>query len=100
MTETVEVPLPLTLEEIITQWVEADPPLEPEALLSALYTREDTLKIVFNLAGAQFGLMPFIVSEVLAQVGLGTPMSDEERALIHRNFQAGMEEIRRQMGGG
>lgn len=65
-----------------------------EALVGALQEREDQMKDRLGMAGAQFGLFPFIVAAVLVDVGLGTPPSDEERALIHNTFNEGMSALR------
>lgn len=79
-----------SIDEVIARYTVAD----PEGLKGALLNREDGMKDVLNLAGAQFGLYPFIVAEVLAQVGLGTPLSEEERTYIRQEFVAGMENLR------
>lgn len=81
-----------TVHEIVSQHANAT----PEALVAALLAREDEMRDRLYLAGAQFGLFPFIVTEVLAEVGLGTPPSEAERAMIHHNFVAGMEDLQRQ----
>lgn len=96
MTEAPEERQPQTLREIVDNFNGED----KEVLYSALLSREDAMREYLNLAGMQFGLYPFIVTEVLTQVGFGTPPSTEERELIRRNFVEGMEELRRQMGGG
>jgi hypothetical protein len=70
-----------------------------EDLEAALLAREDAMRDALNLGGVQFGLYPFIVSEVLTTVGLGTPPSEEARAMIRTNFINGMEDLRRQFGG-
>lgn len=64
-----------------------------DALVGALQEREDNIKQRLNIAGTQFGLMPFIVAAVLVDVGLGTPPSDEERALIQQNYVNGMRAL-------
>lgn len=69
-------------------------------LTGALIAREDTMADAFRLAGMQFGLYPWIVAEVFADVGIGTPPSEQERQMIHQSFVAGMEELRRQFGQG
>lgn len=65
-------------------------------LHAALVAREDNMADMLRLAGQQFGAAPFAVAEVIAQVGLGTTPSEEERALIRASFIAGMEDLRRQ----
>lgn len=69
-------------------------------LTSALVEREDVIKEQLSMAGMQFGLFPQIVAEVLAEVGMGSPLSTEQRALIRTQFTTLMEEIQRQQGGG
>lgn len=72
-------------------------------LEAALVAREDGIADVLRLAGQQFGLMPEIVAEVLAEVGLGTPPDEVTRDLIRTNYVALMERLqeehRRQHGG-
>ena len=70
----------------------------PDGLKQALLDREDNIADMLRLAGAQFGTFPQIVAEVLCQVGLGTPLPQEERSMIHQQFHAVIEELRRQYG--
>jgi hypothetical protein len=65
-----------------------------EALVGALQEREDNMRERLNMAGQQFGLMPFIVAAVLMDVGLGTPPSPEEEQLIRQNYINGVQAIR------
>ncbi len=69
----------------------ATPP--PEALVAALVAREEAIVGILHLAGQQFGLFPQIVAEVLAQVGMGEPKSQQERAMIRNSFNILMERI-------
>ena len=85
-----------TIDEVLNNYTVTD----QEGLRRALLAREDGMKDILTLAGAQFGLYPFIVAEVLAQVGLGTEPSEEERVYIRRAFEVGMEELRRQFESG
>lgn len=73
--------------------------VNPETLMALLIAREDNMADHLRLAGAQFGLLPWIVAEVVAELGLGTPLSDEERQMVRQNFVNGMEELRRQAEG-
>lgn len=77
-----------TIAEVVAQEHES-----PEALVAALVEREEYIKQVLTLAGAQFGLRPFIVAEVLAEVGLGNALSEEERAYVHQTYIHGMEQL-------
>ena len=92
----------LSLDYILEHSV-VDGEFKPDALRAMLVTREDLMADHLRLAAQQFGLMPQIVAEVVAQLGLGTQPTEEERALIHQNFVALMEQIaeaRRQAFGG
>lgn len=71
-----------------------------KALGASLLSREDAIADSLRMAGVQFGLYPQIVAEVLAEVEMGTPPNEEERALIRAQFVNLMEELRRQHGGG
>jgi len=66
------------------------------ALRAALWEREDNIADTLRLAGVQFGLFPQIVAEVLAEVGVGTPISADQRELIRNQFNALMEQLRQQ----
>ncbi len=65
----------------------------------ALINREDAMVEVLHLAAMQFGLFPQIVAEVLAEVGMGTPKTPEERAMIRRQFTDLMTAIQRAQSG-
>lgn len=67
-------------------------------LTSNLVERENLMADMFRLAGIQFGLYPWIMAEVFADVGIGTPPDETTRAMIRTQFVHGMEELRRQMG--
>lgn len=78
--------------------------VQTDGLEAALLAREDNMADILRLAGAQFGMYPFIVAEVLRQVGIGTPLSEEEQQMIHEAYVNGMnaliEEQRRAQEGG
>lgn len=88
-----------TLAEVLDQF---DLGGSRDALLEALYAREDELGDGMRIAGAQFGLYPSIVAKVLTDLGVGTPVADEMKAMIDFEFANTMAEIRRQWeeGGG
>jgi hypothetical protein len=67
-------------------------------LIKELTAREDFMADQLRAAGAQFGLYPEIVAEVLATVGIGTQPSPEERQIIRQNFVALMERLQRDNG--
>ena len=83
----------VTIADIVGRYVDdpANPP--PETLIDALVGREEAMAVSLRLAGVQFGMYPQIVAEVLAEVGMGVPMSEQERLLIRQQFQALMEQI-------
>src|SRR5262245_9856792 len=64
-----------------------------------LLAREDLMAAGLHQAGMNFGLFPQIVAETLAEVGLGTPKSEAERAMIRTNFVNLMEAIQRAQSG-
>lgn len=70
-----------------------------ERMYESLVNREDAMAEVMFLAGMQFGLFPQIVAEVLAEVGLGTPKSEDEREMIRHSFTNLMEQLRRAQSG-
>ena len=69
-------------------------------LTVALVERENEMADLFRMAGIQFGLYPWIVAEVFAEVGIGTPPTDEARAMIRQQFLDGMAQLRAQFGEG
>lgn len=87
-----------TLSHVLSHFPEV-----PEETRSRMYAqlvnREDAMVGILHMAGVQFGLFPQIVAEVLAEVGLGTPRSDEEREMIRLSFNTLMEQIQRAQSG-
>jgi hypothetical protein len=65
-----------------------------DRLEAALIEREDGVADLLRLAGAQFGMFPEIVAEVLVTVGVGSPISETERAMVRQQFVALMERLR------
>lgn len=63
-------------------------------MVAALVEREDGIADILRLAGAQFGMYPQIVAEVLAEAGLGSPLAEPERAMVRRQFIELMEQLR------
>lgn len=83
----------VTLEEILDSFQ-----LETEVrdtLLARLRDREDGIADYLRLAGMQLGMMPGLVSGVIVNSTLGTPLGDEEKLLIAEQFNAAIEELRR-----
>lgn len=68
------------------------------ALRTLLLVREDGMADHLRLAAQQFGMYPEIVAEVMAEVGLGTPVSDEARMLIRNNFVTLMRRLQSEQG--
>ena len=87
-----------SLHHVLNQFTEVDQ-VTRQRMQHALVQREDAIVELLHLAGAQFGLFPQIVAEVLAQVGLGTPKTDAEREMIRRQFVELMEQIQRAQSG-
>jgi hypothetical protein len=85
-----------TIESVVRQHYDdpATPP--PEALVQALVERENTMADMFRMAGIQFGLYPQIMAEVFAEVGIGSPISPEQRQMVRTQFIALMQEFERQ----
>lgn len=101
MTAQDEAPRVTSLELALGQWMEANPDIQALEddrwlvdLQERLLAREDNIADMLRLAGVQFGLFPQIVAEVLADVGLGTPISEEQRTLIRRQFVELMDQLR------
>lgn len=63
-----------------------------------LLEREDRIADLLRIAGAQYGVYPQIVSEVIASIGIGTPPTEEERALIRQNYINLLAWLREQHG--
>lgn len=83
----------VSIADIVTRHY-ADPATPPpESLIASLMEREEAMADVLRQAGLQFGLFPQIVAEVLAQVEMGQPIPTEQRAMIHSQFHALMEQI-------
>lgn len=84
----------LWAERSLSKWQRrALKPAQREALAALFEAREDAALDYMRLAGAQFGMYPFIVAKVLAQTGLGTPLSDQEQQAIHDAYVAGMNAL-------
>lgn len=90
---------PQSIREIVAEYAGSSG-LEArhEALIAALYAREDNIGDLLRLAGQQFGMYPQIVSEVLAQVGVGTPLDETTREFIRAQFVTLMQQLREQHG--
>ena len=93
-----EMPVPQvpSLRTILTMRLGTS--MQVEALLAELLDREDQIADLLRLAGQQFGAEPAFVAEVLAVAGLGTPLSADERLVVHEQFHATMERLRREYG--
>lgn len=82
-----------TIEEIVGQNHDA-----PDALIAALTDREDKIADNIRMAAIQFGAMPQFTAKVLMDLGLGSPVSEEQRALIDAQFLDTINQMREQVG--
>jgi hypothetical protein len=82
----------MTLAYCIEQATQ-DGVVNTDVLKALLLAREDNMADHLRLAGAQFGLFPELVAAVIADLGLGTLPTDEERIIIRNNFIAKMREL-------
>lgn len=87
---------PQSIRSLVEGWHADD---DRETLIAALVAREDNMADLLRMAGVQFGLYAEIVSEVLAQIGLGTAPTEEERAFIRQQFINLMNRLRQEHQG-
>jgi hypothetical protein len=85
-----------SITDTVTAAMPGLPGEKQTALIAALTEREDRMADLLRMAGHQFGLYPWIVAEVFAQVGIGTAPDTTTRAMIRVQFEQGMEELARQ----
>lgn len=85
--------LPEPIAALVDQWVAEGAP--PEVLTARLVEREEQVADVLRLAGQSYGVLPQIMAEVFAQIRLGTPISTEQRALIHSQYHRVIDAIHR-----
>jgi len=92
--------IPITsLDRVLNEWVETqglwhDVSDDDVAVLrSRLIAREENIKTILAVAGRQFALPSEVVAEVLAQVGLGEPLDQATRNLIHDRYQDAVNKI-------
>lgn len=109
MTEQIdlEVPVPPSLEEVLRQWAKdqgfVGSPREQDYLRSlqaVLVTRENQIADFLRLAGVKFNLFPQVVSKVLMDVGIGEPVTDEQRRYIDGQFADLLQHLRDEHGFG
>jgi|SRR5262245_21234074 len=95
MTEQMEQPKVPSLVDVLDEWQSTHDQYRDarEELQAALTAREDAMADVLRLAGVQYGLFPQIVAEVLAEVGLGTPLDDTARDHVRANYVALMQQL-------
>lgn len=82
----------MTLDYCIEQATQ-DGVVNIDVLRALLVAREDNMADHLRLAGAQFGMIPELVAAVVADLGLGTIPSEEEKAIIRQNFVNKMREL-------
>lgn len=66
--------------------------LDLNKLEEMILAQEDGIADYFRLAAVQYGLFAAIVDEVLADSGLGTPLSKEDREAVHTRWHACIDE--------
>jgi hypothetical protein len=75
-----------------------------QRLIDALIEREDRIADALRIAGTNLGTFPELVAKVLADVGLGSPVDAETKALLDMQFVQRVnwlnEQFRRNQGGG
>lgn len=73
---------------------------DPERLKLVLVAREQSALDLLREEATRFGLFAEIVAEKLAATGLGEVLADEERAYIHRQYEALMARLEAEWGHG
>lgn len=71
-----------------------------EQLITDLTQREDLIGDMLRQAGTQLGTFPEFVAKVLADVGLGTPVSEEHQAYLNQQFATRLEWLQQQFRDG
>lgn len=94
------MPRPDSIADVVTKVLDghADA-IDQAGLVLALTIREEEIADLLRLAGAQFNLFPEIIAEMFAQVGLGRPITEEQRVMIHAQFHALMARLAAEFGG-
>lgn len=87
----------MTLEYCLQQ-ATTDGNVNPDVLRALLVAREDNMADMLRLAGQQFGLFPELVAEVVAELGMGSQPTPEERQIIRNNFVEKMRELSQGQG--
>lgn len=67
-----------------------------DQMIADLIQREDLIADMLRLAGSQLGTFPEFVAKVLADVGLGTPVTPEIQEHLNKQFAARMEWLQEQ----
>lgn len=81
-----------SLDFVLSEWMTAWPdavPADDSALVdlrTRLIDREENMKTILGLAAQQWAIFPHVAPEFFAIVGLGEPLDDETRALIHAQY--------------
>lgn len=88
-----------TIKEVVAKYENLIGERVAEEMAAELLAREDELMDQLRMVGVQqFGVYPEFIAEVLAALGLGTPLSTEARTMVHNNFHARLEQLRRDSG--
>ena len=64
-----------------------------DKMVESLEAREDAICDFLRLAGIQLGMYPQLVTKVLMDAGLGSPVTDVQREYINAQFEATIQEI-------
>jgi hypothetical protein len=86
-----------SIADVVTQAHAEEVP--PDVLTARLIAREDEFALAFHMAGAQFGMFPEIIAEVFAELHFGSPITQEQRAMVHNQFVALMNRLAAEHGG-
>ena len=70
-----------------------------DEVIRLLIQREDMIADNLRLAATQLGTFPELVAKVMADVGLGSPVSDEQKQLLDQQFVARIQWLQQQFGG-
>lgn len=69
------------------------------ALIEELISREQGIATTLSVIGIEnFGLHPEFIADVFAQLGVGEPLTTEERTMIHENAVRHMQELMNEQG--
>lgn len=87
-----------TVREVLSQFEDKakDQQVDWPALEAALLAREDQIREELHVIAMRLGTFPEFVAFAFAEVGLGTPPTEEGFQLLHRQFHERMEYLQQQ----